>query len=294
MVRDPHMRQLAHGIWARWDVGPPPDLKNWERAALVLPVYGSGAAVSGLSAVSMLQLPLMTGMSWMDDLLSEAPVLSTWPVHPEISLPQNRKAKPLGDLHLRSRRLELATQPGPWNSAVTGTLETLLVLHTWFRGWRAVPAVDHALAFNLGPEGLPHPLQPEDLAQVVEDLPPGTRNKQLLLQSLERAAPNVWSPMESVLRLVFVQEGLPLPAHNLPVVLGSGQLAYLDLVWEKQRTAVEYNGAVHYRDRQAYGDEMGRLNALRDQGWEVRIVVLEDLVDPVRRRALIAWLRARL
>ncbi|NHU85607.1 hypothetical protein GWK18_08400 [Kocuria sp. JC486] len=58
--------------------------------------------------------------------------------------------------------------------------------------------------------------------------------------------------------------------------------------------AAEYNGAVHYQDRQAYGDEMHRLARLRRAGWEVFVVVLEDLARHGRRTALTTSLKRAL
>lgn len=91
---------------------------------------------------------------------------------------------------------------------------------------------------------------------------PGTRGKALLFQALNQAAPNVWSPMETVLRLVVIELGVPPPAHNLPVVLSSGRKVYLDLAWKQRRKALEYNGKVHHLNWRQYRDEAGRLNEL--------------------------------
>lgn len=295
MQRDPRMRRLAHGIWARWEHEPAPqDLEPWEISALIQPLVGPGASVCDMSAAHVLQLPMMAGMAWVDDLLGESNTYTPWPQIPEIALPADRKTKPLTGVHLRRRRPWLPDQPGPWRTRVTGPVETLLVTQQWLRGWRATAAVDHVLARVLGPDGFPAPMAPEDLLSQVTGIPPGTRGKRLLSRAVVESAGNVWSPMETVLRLVVLRWGFPLPAHNHQVVLGGGRSVYLDLAWPHRRVAIEYNGAVHYQDRVTYADEMGRLNALRDAGWEVRVVVLEDLRDPVRRHALFNWLRAHL
>lgn len=260
MTRDPRMVCLAHGIWARWyDHAAPETLEPW-----------------------------------LDLLLNETGTWTPWGDRPAIALPAPRKAKPLPGMHLRRLQAPPSTQPGPWRSRATGAVETLLVLQDWLRGWRSVVAVDHVLAKNLSPIGEPEPLQPADLKLQVESLPAGTRGKRLLAQAVERSAPNVWSPMETVLRLVVEAAGFPAGEHNVPVDLGQGRRVYLDLAWRTKLVALEYNGAVHYRDRAAYSDEMGRLNALQDQGWSVRVVVLEDLRNPARREALVRWLRTRL
>ena len=68
---------------------------------------------------------------------------------------------------------------------------------------------------------------------------------------------------------------------------------YLDLAWPEPRIAVEYNGADHV-DRRQYGDEMVRRHRLEDNGWRVRYVVWEDLIDTQRRHLLIEWLPQQL
>ncbi|WP_143470012.1 hypothetical protein [Kocuria sp. WRN011] len=59
----------------------------------------------------------------------------------------------------------------------------------------------------------------------------------------------------------------------------------LDLAWPESRVAVEYNGADHV-DR--------RKQRLEDNGWKVRFVVLEDLLDPHRRKLWLTWLATEL
>lgn len=68
---------------------------------------------------------------------------------------------------------------------------------------------------------------------------------------------------------------------------------YLDLAWPEHRIAVEYNGADHV-DRRQYGNEMFRRHRLEDNGWRVRYVVWEDLIDTQRRHLLIEWLPQQL
>ena len=72
---------------------------------------------------------------------------------------------------------------------------------------------------------------------------------------------------------------------NLPVIVRDGSRFVLDLAWREQRTALEYNGRVHYEDRKTYGDEQHRLHLFADAGWDVRTVVAADLKDPQRGAA---------
>lgn len=67
----------------------------------------------------------------------------------------------------------------------------------------------------------------------------------------------------------------------------------LDLAWPESRVAVEYNGADHV-DRRKYGDELFRKQRLEDNGWKVRFVVLEDLLETHRRQLWLTWLATEL
>ena len=53
-------------------------------------------------------------------------------------------------------------------------------------------------------------------------------------------------------------------------------------------------GDVHALDPVTYRSETYRSNLLRDHGWEVRNLVLDDLKFPYRRFAWLEWLRERL
>lgn len=290
--RDPSMLALAHGLWAHWAGGiAPTDLEPWEISALIASTATHGA-VSGLCAATALQIPLMYGMTWVDEILGQARTWTLWTPAPEIVAPNGHKLWRGEDVTVRKLAAHHTLQPGPWDSQVTAALPTLLALQKWQRGWRAVVAVDNVLARAVDLAGHPLHLQPEDLLAQLHRIPPGTRGKALLRQALDQAAPNVWSPMETVLRLVVIALGAPPPVHNLPVVLSSGRTVFLDLAWGQHRKALEYNGEVHHRNWQQYRDEAGRLNELRDDGWDVRVVVVDDLRTPHRLRSLSHWLRA--
>lgn len=96
--------------------------------------------------------------------------------------------------------------------------------------------------------------------------------------------------METLLRMALTSAGLPMPVMNLPVAIGDGRRYHLDLAWAGAMVAAEYNGRVHYENRQVYGDEQHRLHILEELGWQVRVVVAEDLRDHTRFRKLVAWL----
>ncbi|RAK40372.1 uncharacterized protein DUF559 [Actinoplanes lutulentus] len=106
---------------------------------------------------------------------------------------------------------------------------------------------------------------------------PGTARLGALLALAE---PRSESPMETRLRLILIDAGVPRPVAQFEVrdPLG-GLLARADLAWPELRLAVEYDGD-HHRDQRQFRQDVGRLNALRMAGW----TVLRFTADDVLRR----------
>lgn len=175
-----------------------------------------------------------------------------------------------------------------WAAQITGALETLLSLQPLLPGWKAVAALDHVLATGLIYADPRHPITPPDFQHLLDALPPYTRGASTLQRALELSAANVWSPMETLLRLIFNAAGLPPPIPNLLVVFPDGARGYLDLGWEEQKVGVEYNGAIHYQDRKTYGDELHRLTRFKRMGWDIHLAVAADLHQRRRREGLLA------
>lgn len=289
LATDPGMIHLAHTYWAR----TPPDsleLTSAERAALLQPCFGSDFAVAGISAAQLWGIPLSTGMRWSHEILREEPRHQVLDPRPQLAFTGARHSQGRRDVVLR-QGLGLPLENGLWGAQITGALETLLAIQPMLPGWKSVAAIDHILATGLSYADPRWPLSPESFRHLVEQLPPYTRGAGALRTALQRCAPNVWSPMETLLRLILLDAGLPEPTPNLLVHLPDGSKAYLDLGWENERVGVEYNGAVHYQDRQVYGDEMHRLAQFKRMGWDVHITVLADLSQRRRREAMILELR---
>jgi very-short-patch-repair endonuclease len=77
------------------------------------------------------------------------------------------------------------------------------------------------------------------------------------------------------LRLVLVDAGFPRPTAQIRVT--DGQLvAYLDLGWEDQLVALEYDGDHHRTDRRQYVKDIRRVEMLERLGWHVIKVIKED------------------
>jgi len=113
-----------------------------------------------------------------------------------------------------------------------------------------------------------------------------------LRAALERIRPRTDSAMETVLRLLIVDAGLPEPVVNLPICDTAGAfVAFADLAWAQERVIVEYEGDQHRTDRAQFASDIERIGLLQQLGWFV------IRVDSALLRAsprLIARLRAAL
>jgi hypothetical protein len=99
------------------------------------------------------------------------------------------------------------------------------------------------------------------------------------------------SPMESVLRWLIVEAGLPRPVLQ-HVVRNAGRfLGRVDLAWPEQRVMVEFDGDVH-RDRRVFVDDLRRQNGLVLAGWTVLRFSSADVLG--RPEQVLAAIRATL
>ncbi|HVW81455.1 MAG TPA: type IV toxin-antitoxin system AbiEi family antitoxin [Mycobacteriales bacterium] len=82
------------------------------------------------------------------------------------------------------------------------------------------------------------------------------------------------SPMETRLRLLLIDHGLPRPMAQHVVRDRSGAfVARLDLAYPGARVAIEYDGALHWEQRQA---DDRRRDAIRALGWKVIVAGASD------------------
>jgi hypothetical protein len=125
----------------------------------------------------------------------------------------------------------------------------------------------------------------DDVLRIAKAHPrsPGLR---ALAAALELVDPGAQSPRESYLRLLLIDAGLPRPQTEIPVLAADGlPVAYLDLGWEEQMVAVEYDGDQHRTDRRQYVNDIQRIEMLEQMGWIVVRVVAEDRPANIIRRA---------
>ncbi len=96
---------------------------------------------------------------------------------------------------------------------------------------------------------------------------------------LERAAPLVESPMESLTRSLLLDAGIEKPECNPTLIFPDGKRLRPDMLFVDQLLVVEYNGGYHGTDKQWQADEERR-RYLISAGFKVINVVMESLKNP--------------
>ncbi|WP_449277874.1 hypothetical protein [Leucobacter sp. GX24907] len=88
-----------------------------------------------------------------------------------------------------------------------------------------------------------------------------------LREALSLIREDSWSPKESSTRVILVTAGLPDPELNVDIYDREGFfIACADMVFKKYRVITEYHGLMH---ESSYAQDIERVEALRNAGWEV-------------------------
>jgi hypothetical protein len=121
----------------------------------------------------------------------------------------------------------------------------------------------------------------------------GVRGIRQLRELLPLVDGGAASPQESLLRLAFLDAGLPKPVTQFPIVDSRGYLVRIvDMAWDEFKVAVEYDGEQHQTDRYQYRKDARVLPILARMGWSVVRAFKEDRrvdVAAEARAALISW-----
>lgn len=103
--------------------------------------------------------------------------------------------------------------------------------------------------------------------------------------------PGSGSVLESLLRVLLAQAGLPAPATQYVINDAHGRfIGRVDFCWPETRLVVEADGFAFHSDREAYRNDRRRLNELERLGWRVLRFSWEDVVD--RPESVVALVRA--
>ncbi|OLZ57033.1 endonuclease domain-containing protein [Amycolatopsis keratiniphila] len=101
------------------------------------------------------------------------------------------------------------------------------------------------------------------------------------LMLLDLATGKADSPPESILRLVVVEAGFPIPEVQYEITTIDGRTLYvLDMAWPSRRIALEYDGFAAHEGRREYDSE--RDARMAGRGWITIRASAEDLRDPRR------------
>jgi hypothetical protein len=255
-LREPRWKQITRGVWI--SSAAEIDRAVWRDAArLVMPL---DAVLCGLSALDEYGVDVRR----LDDLTVHVAV--------DGQVPRRRpgfviRQVALEPVEVTVRRRWLVTTP----------------LRTAFDCARWLPFEDGLVAVDaLGHAGL---VVPSDLIEFAQ-----TKRRVRGLEQVRRIAmltePLSESPMESRLRWLLVRSGLPRPISQY-VVRGSDDrfVARLDLAYPDRFVAVEYDGALHWKQRR---EDDRRRDALRVLGWTVLVFSSEDVFStPVRTARLV-------
>jgi hypothetical protein len=97
----------------------------------------------------------------------------------------------------------------------------------------------------------------------------GARGVRVARRVVAVADAGAGSPMESVLRWLILEAGLPAPVlQHIATDAANAFLGKVDLAWPDARVLVEFDGDVH-RDRDVFVKDVRRQNGLVLAGWTV-------------------------
>jgi very-short-patch-repair endonuclease len=119
---------------------------------------------------------------------------------------------------------------------------------------------------------------------------PSRRGSARARSALAVADPRAESPMESVLRWVLLEAGLPAPVLQHVIRSAAGEFR-ADLAWPDRMVLVEFDGNVH-RERDVFVRDVRRQNALVAAGWTVLRFTSADLLG--RPEDVVAQIRRAL
>ncbi|MFY1634508.1 endonuclease domain-containing protein [Solwaraspora sp. WMMB335] len=274
MLSGPTWRRLLPDVYVHAAAVDPADHRMWCAAVAVrLP---PGAAIHGVSAAYLWGVDLLPRNNRAHARVQVTVPLGARPrAHPRIAY-----ARGVLD---EDDRTSLTGLP------LTTEVRTAFDLGRSLPHAEALGAVDMLLHRRL--------LRRDDITAYV-DTHPGWRGIRQLREIVALAEPASASPMESRLRLLLYDAGLPRPTpqHEVRVVqrdrrdvaapehanlVSRGRfVARVDLAYPQWRIAIEYEGD-HHRDRGTFRKDVHRYNELRAAGW----LVLRFTADDVLRRS---------
>ncbi|MCZ2830471.1 DUF559 domain-containing protein [Modestobacter sp. VKM Ac-2986] len=177
----------------------------------------------------------------------------------DLTVPAGSRARNRPDRRLHRSPLPPEDVERRWQLPVT----------TPARTWRDLAAVlDPPALLAVTDQLLDVLCTPADLERTLAVRPTG-RGAARARRVLAVADPRIDSPMESVLRWLLHEAGLPRPTLQFRATDDRGRLIGLgDLAWPDRKVLVEFDGEVH-RERGVFVNDLRRQNRLVLEGWTV-------------------------
>lgn len=196
------------------------------------------------------------------------------PGEPLEMLHSNRN--PMAGLKVRTERIEHDEITLHSGIPVTTLARTALDMGCWYPRDLAVESLD-ALAASTD-------LKPADVDLLLQRYA-GRQGVQRARVALELMDAGAQSPKETQLRLMILDDGMPRPATQIPVIDGPGDpFAFLDMGWDDLMVPVEYDGEQHRLNDSQYRWDLRRAERVQRAGWlNVRVSAGERRVDILRR-----------
>lgn len=275
-LRGPHFDRVLPDVYARTR-GEPPPLMLRSQAAYRL-VEGTGV-LAGWSAALLLGVDCAP----RPDVAAEVTVRGTGlRSRPDLLVHRDRLAA--GEIGRVDRHVRRPL-PGTADILCTSPMRTAYDLGRRGDLVDRVVAVD-ALANRFG-------FAPDLLVNFAARYR-GGRGSGAILETLSWANPYAGSPMETRLRMIVGQAGLPRLAVQWVVSdPGTRTALWLDLAWPDIRVGIEFEGEVH-TGAAAVRRDTARFTRLVDQGWRIYRYTKDDIRhDPGRIVAQLTRARRR-
>lgn len=188
--------------------------------------------------------------------------------------------------HRRDRCIHYSAVPAPETRCRHGVLVSS-PSRTWIDLAAMVPpAALLAVSDQMLARGFPEDEFPAILQRAV-----GRRGVVTARRVAASADGRAGSPMESVLRWLIQEAGLPRPVLQHVVRAGGRFVGRVDLAWPDRQVLVEFDGNVH-RDRRVFVEDLRRQNGLVLGGWTVLRFTSGDVLG--RPEQVLAAIRAAL
>jgi len=152
--------------------------------------------------------------------------------------------------------------------ACTTAARTLLDLARVLPLNEAVVAADSALRLGL--------VQLGDLSAMGTRCGRGAARIRRVLQQVD---PKSGSVLESLLRVLLAQAGIPAPVSQYRVLDHGAEVARVDFCWPAARLVVEADGYAFHSSRDDYRRDRRRMNELERLGWRVLRFSWEDVTQ---------------